>query len=132
MNLIYENTIDGINFKYYNGMDIESIHNHPKDGSQGMMIVFIENWEKELIKYKRNNKISELLNESKSEINQEDLFNINNNFVTIYQANGISIELLFETIKTKIERNQIPTQPWIPIAGITSGGLKIENIKVKN
>ena len=50
MNLIYENTIDGINFKYYNGMEIESIHNHPKDGSQGMMIVFIENWEKELRK----------------------------------------------------------------------------------
>ena len=58
-------------------------------------------------------------------------FDTENEFISIYQSDGISIELLFETIKDKIEKGYFPNQPWMPISG-NNGFWKIENTKVKN
>ena len=41
MELIEEALVNKFLIKYYKGFDIESILKHPKDGSDGMMVVFL-------------------------------------------------------------------------------------------
>jgi hypothetical protein len=122
MILIYKNTVNNTEIKYYEGIDFDIVKNHPKDGSNGMLIFFIHNWVKEVNKWKRNNVINELLGEKNEKY---DLSNIDNNFISIYQSEGIPIDILFETIKGKIEREQFINKPWTPISSIDKGAWKI-------
>lgn len=122
VNLISKQTIKGVNISYYKGIDFNMINNHPKDGSNGMLIFFVENWQKEVKKWQRENKINQIIENNSIEINIED---INNNYISIYQAENIGIEILYETIKSKIERGDFPNQPWTPIYGIDRGAWKI-------
>jgi hypothetical protein len=122
VSLISKQIINNIEISYYNGIDFFKLNNHPKDGSKGMLIFFVENWQKEVKKWHRENKINQIIGNSLIEINID---NINNNFVAIYQAENIGIEILYETIKSKIERGNFPNQPWIPIHGIDRGTWKI-------
>lgn len=129
MNLIYRNTVDNIEFKYYQGIDFEVVKNHPKDGSNGMIIFFITKWENEVNKFIRNNKINQILQQSFCEYNVED---IDNDYIAIYQSEGIPIEILFETIKNKIEIGHFPNKSWISISSSNTGAWKIQNSKVIN
>lgn len=122
MNLIYKNKVDNLEIKYYEGIDFDIVKNHPKDGSNGMLIFFIHNWQKEVNKWKRNNLISKLLGEKNEDY---DLSNIDNNFILIYQSEGIPIGVLFETIKGKVERGQLINKPWIAISSIDKGAWNI-------
>lgn len=124
MNLISENVINKTHIKYYDGIDIEKIKKHPSDGSQGMLVFFIENWEKELLKYNRCKKIESLLNNDR--ISEYDISNINNSHIIIYQAEEIGILKLYKVIKNKIERD-VELNNWIPISSIDKGGIRINN-----
>lgn len=126
VNLISKQTINQIEISYYEGIDFNLINSHPKDGSKGMIIFFIHNWHKEVKKWQRENKINQIINNKTNNINID---NINNNYIAIYQAENIGIKILYETIKSKIEKGNFPNQPWIPISGIDRGAWKIKKHK---
>jgi hypothetical protein len=126
MNLIYESYNSGINIKYYEGIDFNLVLKHPKDGSKGMLIFFIEKWQNEVNQWKRDNKIKKILGDEHVDNN---LFEIDNNFVAIYQSDGLSIQELYKTIRNKIEFGNLPNQPWIPISGVEKGAWKIQKFK---
>lgn len=127
MNLISESKIDGLKISYYKGIDFNKVQNHPKDGNQGTMIIFIENWIDETKIWQRDNKLNALLENKK--INNFNLTEIDNDFVKIYQCENIGINKLYETIKFKMEKGIIIDKPWVPISGIDKGAWKIGKYK---
>lgn len=123
MNLISKSKIDNIIIKYYDGMDLNVVSKHPKDGSKGVLVCFIKNWKASV----RNNKIDNVLTNEKI-ININD---INNNNVIIYQVDNIPIIELYDVVKDKLENGSFDSKPWVAIAGIDKGGWKIGNIGIK-
>jgi hypothetical protein len=127
MTLISEKNINNVKYKFYMGLDIDLISDHPDDGSEGFLIFFIESWEKEFNSHNRNLKIDSLLNDKRyKEFTSDD---INKNYVSIYQIDGIGFEQVYNLVLDKIERTY--NEPWIPVAGVR-GAWKINNIEVKN
>ena len=114
MILIDETNVDGIDVKFYNGIDFDVVVNHPSDGSKGFIYFFIDNWIEEIKKHKRNNKIDSIIENSKI-FDPED---IENNYIAVYQTSGYTSEV-YKTIREKVERNILTNFPWLPIAGIT-------------
>lgn len=121
----YENT--KVNF--YNGVNFDELINHPKDGSKGFIFCFIDNWVKELKGYNRNLKIDSIVNNSEFNEFKWDL--LENNYISIYQTEGVGIDVVYETIRSKLEKSQFPDKPWVPIAGISRGAWKISSNKTK-
>lgn len=110
--------------KFYEGVDFDVLIDHPKDGRSGFIFCFIENWKKEVKSFNRQNKINSLVeNKQFTKFSWES---INNNFISIYQTEGIGFEVVYETIRKKVLKNQLPDQPWIPINGISTGAWKIK------
>lgn len=127
MTLISEKNINNVKYKFYMGLNIDLISDHPDDGSEGFLIFFIESWEKEFNSHNRNLKIDSLLNDKRyKEFTSDD---INKNCVSIYQIDGIGFEQVYNLVLDKIERTY--NEPWIPVAGLR-GAWKINNIEVKN
>jgi hypothetical protein len=126
MNLIYESFNSGIVVKYYDGIDFNIVLKHPKDGSEGMLIFFIEKWQDEVIKWRRENKINRILGDNYV---KNSLDEIENNFVAIYQSDGVSKKEIYEVIRKKVESGNLPNQPWTPVGGIKNGAWKIKNFK---
>jgi hypothetical protein len=123
MNLIYEGYYKGLSIKYYDGIDFNLALSHPKDGKKGMLIFFIERWENEVNIWKRDNKIKEVLGE---DYIKKSLSEIDNNYIAIYQSDGLSIQELYISIRKKVESGNLPNQPWIPISGIKKGAWNIK------
>lgn len=121
----YENT--KVNF--YNGVDFNELINHPKDGSNGFIFCFIDNWVKEVKGYNRNLKIESIVNNSEFIEFKWDL--LENNYISIYQTEGVGIDVVYETIRSKLEKSQFPDKPWVPIAGVSRGAWKISDNKTK-
>jgi hypothetical protein len=108
MNLISESLIDNIIIKYYEGIDINILYNHPNDGTDGILVCFIENLKSEI----RNQKINSVIfNDNYVEFSEIN----NNNYLIIYQYSNIPMMKLYEIIKEKLEKGY---NPWIPIVGI--------------
>lgn len=127
MNLIEKIFVDGQSVSFFDGIDFGVIHNHPKDGSNGFIFCFIENWVKEVKKYQRQNKIDSVLDGKKIEnFNSKHL---DNNYVAIYQLEGTEPGVLFEVIKQKVINKNFPEHPWIPISGVDKGAWKIGKSK---
>jgi hypothetical protein len=126
MNLIYESFNSGIVIRYYEGIDFNIVLKHPKDGSRGMLIFFIEKWQDEVIKWRRENKINKILGDNYIESN---LYEIENNFIAIYQSDGVSTKEIYEVIRKKVESGNLPNQPWTPVNGIENGAWKIKKFK---
>lgn len=122
---VYETDIS-----FYNGIDIDKLTSHPKDGSSGFIFCFIDNWIKEVKKWERESKIDAVLVGKKYRKFRSK--NIENNYVAIYQLEGTEPEKLFEIIKDKVLNKNFPEQLWIPISGIDKGAWKIVNSKVSN
>ena len=118
MNLIEETVIQNTKIKFYEGFDLSVILNHPKDGSDGMIYCFFNNWGNEIKINQRNKKIEFLL-EGKSieNLNMED---INNNYVILYQIGGLNIEI-YRTIKQRLEL-------WTPVAGCNIALIENRNL----
>jgi hypothetical protein len=127
MILIDKIIIDNIKVEFYEGMDVDKLLNHPKDGSNGFIYCFIDNWISEIKRYNRQRKISSVIDGVLYEEFEWD--NINNNYICIYQTEGMLIKDVYETIRKKVEVNQFPNQPWITKGILGKGAIKIENRK---
>lgn len=105
MNLISKEIINNIKFVFYDGIDFDILENHPKDGSDGFMYFFVEDWGIEVSKIKRNNIIEKVLDDSEKSI--KDYNNINNDYIIIYQTskNIITKESIINTIRENLYSN---------------------------
>lgn len=109
---------------FYYGVDFDRLIRHSKDGSEGFIFCFIDSWKREIEKYNRDKKINSIVENLEFEnFNWES---INNNYISIYQTEGIGYEVVYETIRKKVLSHQLPDQPWIPVNGISSGAWKIK------
>jgi hypothetical protein len=102
MILIEESLINKCPVRYYKGFDVESILSHPKDGSEGMMVVFFNSIKEEEIKHKRNEIILNLL-ESKEITKFSDILDgFNNSYLALYETHGYT-DIIYKSIKNKLE-----------------------------
>ena len=102
MVLIEETQINNCQVKYYSGFDLESIMNHPKDGSAGMMVVFFNSIKSEETRYKRHQLILNLL-ESKQIQNFYDVLDrLDNHYLALYETHGYT-DIIYKSIKLKLE-----------------------------
>ncbi len=123
MILIESVNIDNKQIKFYEGVDFDMLINHAKDGSEGFIVCFLENWVNEVKTYNRNNKIKSVI--TKEEYSDFEWENINNDFICIYQTDGIGVNEIYRVIRNKFINKQLPETPWIPVSGI-DGAWKIE------
>ena len=91
---------NGIDILFYDGIDIDKIVNHPKDGSNGLIVCYIDGYARHMTSIKRESKIDSILNDSKYE--PFDLADIENNWIIIYETSGIGIKQLHLLIKEKL------------------------------
>lgn len=130
MILIETILVDNIKASFYDGIDFDIIINHPKDGSNGFIFCFIDNWVKEVKSWERNSKINSVLtNEIVKKFNNQD---IENNYIAIYQLDGTEPGVLFQIIKEKFINKSFPEHPYISISGIDKGAWKIGKTRLSN
>jgi len=115
MILISEDILDGVNVKYYDGIDLKLAQNHPKDGSNGFIFCFVDNWVNEVKKYNRESKIDNIL--SDEEVIDFDMDNLNNSYICIYQTDG-NLEQVYNAIKGNIHKKI--GKPWLVMDCIKS------------
>lgn len=113
MILISKEIIDGEEVRYYDGIDFDIINNHPSDGSDGFIFCFVDNWVSEIKKHNRDKKIDVIIEDKEEDF--FDMNDINNNYVCIYQTNGLTHQV-YETIKKNI--NTRLGKPWLVLPGI--------------
>jgi len=135
MTLIDKMTLGDINVKFYKGIDFDILLNHPKDGSNGFIYCFIDNWVSEIKVYNRQRKILSVIDDVKYK--EFDWSNIDNKYICIYQTDGIGIDILYQAIREKVISNHIPTSSYLHLTeyndkGIvkSGGAIKIENRKI--
>jgi hypothetical protein len=129
MILIESIIVDDKVVSFYDGIDFIVLKNHPKDGSNGFIFCFVENFVKEVQSYKRQNKINSVLTDISIDFNSSD---IDNNYIAIYQLEGTEPGVLFEVIKNKVINKNFPEHPWIAISGLNKGAWKIGKSKDSN
>ena len=101
MILIDEITVDNVNVKFYEGMDFDLLLNHAKDGSNGFIFCFIKNWLTEVKSYNRQRKLSSVVDDIDYE--EFEWEKIDNNFISVYQTEGMGIHDVYQTIRKKVE-----------------------------
>lgn len=89
----------GVLMKFYFGLDFQMALSHPKDGSDGMMLCFVDNYIDSKKSYERERKINNIL--QNIEFEDFEIDQINNSYVYIYQTGGYQNEV-YEAIKKKI------------------------------
>lgn len=123
MILIEEIFVDEVKVKFFDGIDFNIIMKHPKDGSEGFIFCFIDNWSTSLKRWERDSKIKSVINnEQFKKFKSEEL---DNGYIAIYQLEGTEPGVLFEVIKEKVLNKNFPEHPWIPISGLNKGAWKI-------
>ena len=103
MILIDEIGVNNSSFKFYDGVDFDILIKHSKDGSDGFIFCFIDNWIKEVKSYNRQRKLNSIVDNIKY-INFEWEM-IDNNYISIYQVEGTGIEPVLEAVKNKVSKN---------------------------
>ena len=93
--------------KFWSGFDIESILNHPKDGTSGYMVVLVESIKMEYLRYSRNLKIDQICSDKGERDFYKIIENIENDYVLIYQSRGEQNVILVDIIKDKFSKSQI-------------------------
>jgi len=100
--------------KYYEGLDVNRMKNHPNDGSKGLMIIFFDSMEKEQKKYERSRKISNIL-WSENYTNFNNLIDsLKNSYLVIYETKGYT-DVTYRGVKSKMETQG---STWSAISGI--------------
>jgi hypothetical protein len=107
MILIDEIIVDNVNIKFYKGMDIDLLLNHNRDGSNGFIFCFIDSWTAEVKSYNRQRKLVSLVDDINYKEFEWEM--INNNYINIYQTEGLGIDIVYETIRGKLEKNNFLT-----------------------
>lgn len=121
MILIEEVDYKGTNVRFYNGVDFDILMKHAKDGSDGFIYCFMNSWEKEVQSYNRNNKLKSIIEDK--DYSDFEWESIDNNYVAIYQADGIDIELLYRTIRDKVLQNYLSTSSYLHITSLDRGSI---------
>lgn len=121
MTLIDEVEQKGTNIRFYNGVDFDILIKHSKDGSEGFIYCFMDSWIKEVQQYNRDNKIKSVINNT--EYSDFDWDNIDNNYICIYQADGIGIDILYQAIREKVINNYKPTAPYLHLTELDDSGV---------
>ena len=122
MTLIEEVQYKGTNVRFYRNIDFDVLLKHSKDGSDGFIYCFIDNWVKEVQSYNRNNKLKSVIDST--EYSDFEWENINNEYICIYQADGIGIEVLYDTIRKKvIQENYLPKSPYLHLTEFNENGI---------
>lgn len=127
MNLIEEILIDGVVIRFFDGIDFDRLIEHPKNGRDGFIFCFMDSWTNEVKNYNRNNKLKSIINNTTYVEFEWD--EINNNYISIYQSDGVDKFDMYQTIRKKVERKQFDMGPWIPVGGIDNGMWKIQTGK---
>jgi hypothetical protein len=127
MILIDEIIVNNVNVRFYEGMDFDLLLNHAKDGSDGFIFCFIKNWINEVKSYNRQRKLISVVDDTNYE--EFEWEEINNNFISVYQTEGMDIHSVYEAIRSKVERKQFEQKPWIPVRGITTGAWNLSKRK---
>lgn len=127
MIFIDEVQIDGIKVRFFEGIDFDELINHPKNGSKGFIFCFIDNWVNDIKTYNRQNKIKSIVNNT--DYKDFDWEDINNNYIAIYQSDGIGFFEMYKTIRQKVERKQFDIKPWTPIGGLGRGAWQLTTRK---
>lgn len=94
-------TNGGYPIRYYSGIDIEKILNHPKDGSQGIIIAFFDSIETEKIKMRRRELINKIL-DNYDDKTFDMLIENENPYVILYETQGYQ-DIIFRSVKQKVE-----------------------------
>jgi hypothetical protein len=130
MILIEEMFIDNIKVQFFNGIDFNIIMKHSKNGSDGFIFCFSDIWISEVKKWERESKIDSVIeNIDFEKFKSQD---IENNYVAIYQLDGIECDVLYKVIREKVINKNFPEHPWIPISGVDKGAWKIGKTMVSN
>jgi hypothetical protein len=101
MHKIVEKKIQDVNFRFYNGMDLDILMNHPYDGSDGYIVCLIDNWVSCISKYNRSVKIDNMINGTERVIYKSDEFD--NEYIMIYQCSDIPKEKMLEVVLYRLE-----------------------------
>lgn len=102
MELIEETIINKCSVKYYKGFDLQQILNHPKDGSDGMMVVFFKSIKDEELKHTRHELILHLLESKQIEQFSDILDKLDNSYLALYETHGYT-DIIYKSIKYKLE-----------------------------
>jgi hypothetical protein len=108
MILIDEIEIKGTIIKFYDGIDIDTVLSHPKDGSHGIIYCFFDSWKDELKKYNRDLKITSILENIKNHSIKSSL-EIDNDYTIMYQTNGYTEEV-YKAVKNQL--TSIDNEIW--------------------
>lgn len=130
MILIEELYVDKMRVQFFYGIDFDSIMKHSKDGDDGFIFCFIDNWVSEVKKWERNCKINSVITNRDFEKFKSE--SIENNYTAIYQLDGVELDVLFKVIKDKVINKNFPEHPWIPISGIDKGAWRIQKSNLSN
>jgi hypothetical protein len=115
MRLISETNLDGTKIQYFEGCDINKMLNHPSDGSDGIMVVFIKSYKDETIVFNRNSMINSILEGGDRPKRLSEIFDqLNNNYLMVYQTSGFT-EVVYQGVKNKIENYR--SFPWAAVSG---------------
>lgn len=91
--------------QFYQGIDVEMILQHPRDGSKGIMIIFFESLEKEKMKLMRYSTIKTILGESYENV-FEKIINLDNPNIILYETQGF-MDVIYRSVITKLENNTL-------------------------
>ena len=103
MNFLDEIIINNIVIKFWSGFDLQSILAHPKNGSEGFMVVLIESIDSERIKFNRDIKLNKILSLN-TDLKFDDLLSeLDNKYLALYQSRGED-EILIKILKEKFHK----------------------------
>lgn len=101
------------NIFLYKGIDFELGLHHPKDGSNGFLIFFTTNYERDFMSFSRNQKLEYLINDNPIvDYSKYDIAGINNSYILIYQT-GNNFQELYDIVKSKILNNNLTSTMFI-------------------
>ena len=126
MILIDEIIVEGVDAKFYEGVDFDKLLNHSKDGSDGFIFCFINNWVTEVKSYNRQRKLSSVVDS----VNYEEFEweQINNDYISVYQTDGVGIESVYNSVRERVVNLKSTNNSWLPISGIDKGAWKISGV----
>lgn len=102
MNLIEETIVNKCKVRYFKGFDLSKILNHPKDGSDGMMVVLFNSIKQEELKHKRHELILHLLESKQIEKFSDILDKLDNSYLALYETHGYT-DIIYKSLKYKLE-----------------------------
>lgn len=125
MNLIEKINVDGVDVSFYDGLDIDFVKKHPKDGSKGFLFCFIDSWFHTVKSHERESKVNAVLqNKSHKKFDSKTL---ENDFLAIYQLDGTEPGVIYKIVKEKVLNNNFMNPAYIPVSGLKKGVWKVGN-----